>query len=86
VAFLGVLAWAFWILWQMTAGHTVEDTDKLMDMMVMMGLVVIASVLLMGAGISRYQARLEGQHLELKMAIKKINAALDSAKGSAPKE
>ena len=86
LAFLGVLAWAFWILRGMMAGHTVEDTTKLMDMVLMMGLVVIAAVLLMGAGISRYQARLEGQHLELKLAVKRLDETVGSLKRGASRE
>ncbi|MFO7775761.1 MAG: hypothetical protein R6W89_08195 [Candidatus Hydrogenedentota bacterium] len=43
-----------------------------------MAFVTIACVLLMGAGISRYQARLEGQHLELKQTIQKMAADLEA--------
>jgi hypothetical protein len=40
----------------------------------LMAFLVLALVLLMGAGITRYQARLEGQHLELKLAIREAHA------------
>jgi len=43
-------------------------------------MIVVASLLLLGAGLSRYQARLEGQHLELKLAIKELNDHIDSLK------
>lgn len=46
----------------------------------MMAFVVIACVLLMGAGISRYQARLEGQHLEIKLAIGKLQQEIRALK------
>lgn len=49
----------------------------------MMGaMLVIACVFLIGAGISRYQARLEGQHLELKLAINKLTAEVEALRGS----
>ncbi len=44
----------------------------------MMSFVIIACVLLMGAGISRYQARLEGQHLELKLTIQRLTEELEA--------
>ncbi len=47
---------------------------------IMMGFVVIACVLLMGAGICRFQARLEGQNLEIKLAIRKVTEDLDALK------
>ncbi|MBI4559442.1 MAG: hypothetical protein HY706_17785 [Candidatus Hydrogenedentes bacterium] len=43
-----------------------------------MATAIIASVLLMGAGISRCQARLEGQHLELKIALEEVSEQLDA--------
>jgi len=41
---------------------------------------VVASVLLLGAGLSRYQARLEGQHLELKLALKQMQEQIEGLK------
>ena len=52
------------------------------DATLMMGFLVVASVLLMGAGISRYQARLEGQHLELKLAISKLTSTVEALRAS----
>ena len=47
----------------------------------MMTVVLFAAIiLLLGAGLSRYQARLEGQHLELKLAIKELGDRIDSVK------
>ena len=43
---------------------------------------VLACVLLVASGITRYQARLEGQHLELKLAI---NRVLDKLEATATK-
>jgi len=50
----------------------------------MAAMLVIAAVFLVGAGVSRYQARLEGQHLELKLAIKKLAADHESANKTKP--
>ena len=38
----------------------------------------------MGAGISRYQARLEGQHLELRKAINTLEQELKAARSEQP--
>jgi amino acid permease len=53
---------------------------------IMMGFVIVACLLLMGAGICRYQARLEGQNLEIKMAIRKVVEELDDLKARLNKE
>ena len=59
-----------------------EDVGDLFEVItntsIILGLAIIACVLLMGAGISRYQSRLEGQHLELKQAINKVLAAVQA--------
>jgi hypothetical protein len=47
---------------------------------------VSAAVLLMGAGISRYQARLEGQHLEIKLAVQKVADQLSGLKAHIERE
>ncbi len=52
----------------------------------MMGFVVMASVLLMGAGICRFQARLEGQNLEIKLAVRKVSDELELLKARLEKE
>ncbi|MCP4639983.1 MAG: hypothetical protein GY851_06110 [bacterium] len=83
LAFLGAVACGFWFLWQVVSGGSGEETAQLTDITVMSGLFVIAAVLLLGAGISRYQARLEGQHLELKLAINKLAAAVEKTKSGA---
>lgn len=49
------------------------------DRAIPMSLLVIATVLLSGAGVSRYQSRLEGQHLELKIAMNKLTKLLEDA-------
>ncbi len=46
----------------------------------MMSFVIIACVLLLGAGVSRYQARLESQHLELKLAINRMASEIQRLK------
>jgi high-affinity Fe2+/Pb2+ permease len=53
---------------------------------IMMGFVVIACLLLMGAGICRYQARLEGQNLEIKLAVQKALEELNDLKARLEKE
>ncbi len=44
---------------------------------IMMAFVVIACLLLMGAGLSRFQARLEGQHLEIKLTLNRLSDQLE---------
>ncbi|MBN2307841.1 MAG: hypothetical protein JXR94_02655 [Candidatus Hydrogenedentes bacterium] len=83
LAFLGVLAWAFWLVLQIGMARAEEQPVQVSDMIMMMGLFIIAAVLLMGAGISRYQARLEGQHLELKLAINALKDSVGRSKESA---
>ena len=57
------------------------DPDSSLNNTIMMGsMLIVATVLLMGAGISRYEARLEGQHLELKLELKKISAEIEKLK------
>jgi NADH:ubiquinone oxidoreductase subunit H len=72
-----VLLCALYFLGQAWAG---EPSQSLKNTVMMAAMLIIAAVLLMGAGVSRYQARVEGQHLELKLAIKQIMAKLDTMK------
>lgn len=53
---------------------------------IMMGFVIVASQLLMGAGITRYQARLEGQNLEIKTAVRQLSEELNDLKALLEKE
>ena len=62
-------------------GDSLETTRNVTMMATML---VVASILLMGAGISRYEARLEGQHLEIKLAIKQLEAELEEFKAEKP--
>lgn len=57
----------------MISGSDAPVLQTLIDVSAMMGFFIIAAILLMGAGLSRYQARLEGQHLELKLAIRRVS-------------
>ena len=82
IAFLGA-AWCF--LLQVASGASQVAGTEGIDIALMMGFSVIAAVLLMGAGVSRYQARTEGQHLELKMAINRLAAALEKMDPNAAK-
>ncbi len=45
------------------------SATDLYDAVMMMSFAILGAILLMGAGLSRYQARLEGQHLELKKTV-----------------
>ena len=54
-----------------------EAPNELWNVSMMSTTLVIATVLLAGAGISRYQARLEGQHLELKLTIGRLAAQVE---------
>jgi hypothetical protein len=60
------------------------SAERARDTVMMMGFLILAAILLMGAGISRYQARLEGQHLELKKAILAVKEGNDAE--AAPKD
>ncbi|MFB3904982.1 MAG: hypothetical protein ACE15E_16140 [Acidobacteriota bacterium] len=62
---LAVLVAALYFFVRIMSGSETELYDAVM----MMSFVILAAILLMGAGLSRYQARLEGQHLELKKTI-----------------
>ena len=58
-----------------------SEPEASVDNTVMMGaMLIVATILLMGAGISRYEARLEGQHLELKLALNKVIAEIEALK------
>jgi hypothetical protein len=46
------------------------------EIVLMMSFFVLTAILLMGAGISRYQARTEGQHLELKQTIVRLETEI----------
>ncbi len=47
---------------------------------IMMSFLLLAFLQLMGAGISRYQSRLEGQHLEIKLAIRQVSKELQEVR------
>lgn len=72
-----VLLFSLYYLGEAWAGNP-NDADRNTTMMATM--LIIATVLLMGAGISRYSARLEGQHLELKLAIKEVERQVEELK------
>jgi hypothetical protein len=71
VLFVMSLSAAVFFFYRMYQGYIAQQYYAVGTTM-MMSCVLIACLLLMGAGISRYQARLEGQHLEIKLALKKI--------------
>jgi hypothetical protein len=69
----------------MSSGSAADLYDTIM----MMSFAILGAILLMGAGLSRYQARLEGQHLELKNTIMLLGqrlSALESSEGSSEEE
>ena len=61
-------------VWKGEAGNIAAGTA------IFTGFVVIACILLMGAGICRFQARLEGQNLEIKLAIRDLGEELDEVR------
>ncbi len=62
-----------------------SGTD-LYDTVMMMSFAILGAILLMGAGLSRYQARLEGQHLELKRAIVALGQRLSALESDQEKK
>ena len=92
--YFNLLAFAVVLFWALQ--HTVSfivayhsapgDAQLIVDLVIAAGLMVAALILLMGAGISRYQARTEGQHLELKLAINRLHDELGSLKRAAAKD
>lgn len=50
------------------------EVQLVTDLGAMMGFFIIAAILLMGAGITRYHARVEAHHLELKLAVLRVEA------------
>lgn len=63
--FLAAMLAALYFFVRLVGGAGTDLYDTLM----LMSFVIIGVLLLLGAGISRYQARLEGQHLEIKRAV-----------------
>jgi hypothetical protein len=80
LCFLLAMVGALFFMHQVLSGVSEESgqTAVLNDITAMTGLMVIAFILLMGAGITRYQARLESQNLEIKMAINDLRDQLDA--------
>ena len=70
-----VLLFAAWYF--ADAQGEAEETEASRSIIMMCTMMIVASLLLMGAGVSRYEARLEGQHLELKLAIKETGAQIE---------
>lgn len=58
-------------MWQGYASNIAAGTS------IFMAFVIIACILLMGAGICRFQARLEGQNLEIKLAVRRLSDELN---------
>lgn len=77
-----LLAAAYYLI----AAQGEEPTNALNHTIMMGAMLIIATVLLMGAGISRYEARLEGQHLELKLTLKKLSDDLEKLEKSPEKK
>jgi hypothetical protein len=88
--------WLFRISWYVTVGLAVASllvslfffsriwqgyaTNIAAGSSIFMAFVIIAVVLLLGAGICRFQARLEGQNLEIKLAIRMLGDELEEIK------
>ena len=71
-----LLASAYYLI----AAEASEGAASLNNTVMMGTMLVVATILLMGAGVSRYEARLEGQHLELKLALKEVMAEIEELK------
>jgi hypothetical protein len=72
--FLAAILAALYFFIRIMAG----SEPNLYDTVMMMSFVILGAILLMGAGLSRYQARLEGQHLELKKTIIAVGERLSA--------
>jgi len=72
--FLAAIVAALYFFVRIMTGSEAELYDAVM----MMSFVILGAILLMGAGLSRYQARLEGQHLELKKTIVALGERLSA--------
>ena len=86
-AFVGLLLWALYhaVAFLEEYDITTASSQPLVDLVFASGLIIAALMLFMGAGISRYQARTEGQHLELKLAINRLHDEIASLKRAAGK-
>lgn len=62
-----------WFVSMLMVGDPEAPEVQLMtDLAAMMGFFIIAAILLMGAGLTRYHARVEAHHLELKLAVLRV--------------
>ncbi len=61
---------------------TMDAVYLIVDVEYILGLGIIACIFLLGAGISRYQARVEGQHFELKQTLNHILERLEELENS----
>ncbi len=56
----------------MVSDPEAPEVQLMTDIATMMGFFIIAAILLMGAGLTRYHARVEAEHLELKLAVQRV--------------
>lgn len=56
----------------MVSDPEAPEVQLMTDIATMMGFFIIAAILLMGAGLTRYHARVETHHLELKLAVERV--------------
>lgn len=59
-----------------------EPEERGPNITMMMGMVTLASILLLGAGVSRYQFMTQGQHHELKTTLTEFKEELNEIKKS----
>lgn len=78
VCFIVVICGALFFMYLLMSGASDASETATFDSLVMVGLFLAAGLILIGAGITRYQARLEGQHLELKLAINRLNEVIEA--------
>jgi len=74
---VGLMLAAAWFLSETVNG---EPDERGPNVTMMMGMMTLASVLLLGAGISRYQFMTQTQHYELKTTLDTFKAELAEIK------
>ncbi len=80
--FLAAILTALYFFVRIMTGSATDIYDTLM----MMSFAILGALLLMGAGLSRYQARLEGQHLELKKTILAVGERISALEAGEEKK
>jgi len=78
LCFIAVMLGGMFFMYMLLSGASDASDTATFDSLVMVGLFLGGGLILIGAGVTRYQARLEGQHLELKIAINRLQDAVEN--------